>query len=75
MLQTDFAGVPAQLILLPQQARYRLAFAQKFAVGDRVKFMMDVGSVATGSTGIVIGIEKPSKTGMQRSQDQTVVQK
>jgi hypothetical protein len=56
--QQEFKSVPAQLILLPDQAPYRLSnFGQQdFAIGDRVKFVTNVGSVGLGALGTVIGI-------------------
>lgn len=72
-------GIPAQLILTPDQAQYRLSSEsrQNFEIGDRVLFVSNVGSVTFGSAGYVIGVEKPHMN-IERGrikQDQTVVVK
>jgi 5'-3' exoribonuclease 1 len=55
------SDIPAQFVLLPAQASYRLTVRQKFALGDRVVFIPDSGAsgvLISGAAGTVIGIEK-----------------
>lgn len=71
----EHRGVPAQVILLPSQAPFRLSQYQRFELGDRVLFALEVGSVPTGALGTVVGIEKPTLSSDLRKQDQTVQMK
>ena len=73
--ETELTGVAAQLVLLPEQAQYRLASNQKFKIGDRVVFVPNVGSVPMSALGTIIGIEKPEQNSVQREREQTVTQK
>lgn len=69
--------IPAQFILLPSQAIYRLTNRQRFKIGDRVVFVPDSGAggvVVSGAVGTVVGIEasqssRPEKRGRDAKSD------
>lgn len=63
--------MPSTLVLIPSQAKYRLSYAQKFAVGDQLRFIPNTSSVPTGAQGYVVGIENPQLTADLRATTQT----
>lgn len=75
--EVQIQNVPAQLLLLPSQANFRLSPFQSFKVGDRVVFVLKKGSVPCGATGTTVGVEKPAQTetrkGSQMAAKQNVI--